>query len=716
MRVFFGRIQLFGGHLFPGQQLFYHGRGDGHILEYPGGPGLPDGEFAPPFPAGAAEALLPLDDPAAADRALTEAALGGLYDPGVQQRRVCLHDAADGLQHGFRQLGEVRLPGLDLLLDHPPIGGEVRLFQVVRQDPVQLPAQLGGYQPFSVLRQESPGHQIVDDGGPGGGGADGAVFALFVLVLFQEQRLDLRVLHIFGDSGHVLVEADLGVVGGRLGLLFGDGHIMDPSGIGPLRQVRQGGGRVGLQFREDGPVSGGSDDRGEGLNLSRALHRTAEAGLYFLRRGQKLGQIVFAHRQIYVFLRLRHPGEILRLVCWNDGVMGGDALGVEGPGSDLCVQLPGGIVDVGADCCHGFWRLLEVFIPEILAVRAVIGDGVVPFPETLGDVHDGLRIIAPFVSAVGLELHQIEGQGRLFFGGFLCDPDAVKGPSFQGLADAFRNVLLQQLSLGEPGVVLVQLYLNGNGHSLDLHGSGHRVIELFYMVLDLVIPVHHQTQSGRLDPADGEQGPPVFQGVEPGHIHAHHQVGDGAGMGRPAVRLPETVVLHVPQGLLQGLLCGVGGVQPVDRPGIMKPAEDLVDQILPLVVRVSRVDHGVRLRKQLSDHGELFLLAGPRLLCPVLKVDGQSLQPPLLIGGVIVLRLLQGQNVAVGPGDGPVPFIDRIPPAGRSGQRVGDGPAQTGFLRKNQAHKNILQIRKVYIMLFPKRPQGTAARSQDGSR
>ena len=84
----------------------------------------------------------------------------------------------------------------------------------------------------------------------------------------------------------------------------------------------------------------------------------------------------------------------------------------------------------------------------------------------------------------------------------------------------------------------------------------------------------------------------------------------------------------------------------------MKPAQNLVNEQLPLFIRVSGMNDIFALLEQTSDFIEAFLWRGILVLCirllnleaPVIEIDGEKTDVlAVLIALVVILRLLQLQ-------------------------------------------------------------------------
>ena len=84
----------------------------------------------------------------------------------------------------------------------------------------------------------------------------------------------------------------------------------------------------------------------------------------------------------------------------------------------------------------------------------------------------------------------------------------------------------------------------------------------------------------------------------------------------------------------------------------MKPTQNLVNEQLPLFIRVSGMNDIFALLEQTSDFIEAFLWRGILVLCirlltleaPVIEIDGEKTDVlAVLIALVVILRLLQLQ-------------------------------------------------------------------------
>ena len=128
--------------------------------------------------------------------------------------------------------------------------------------------------------------------------------------------------------------------------------------------------------------------------------------------------------------------------------------------------------------------------------------------------------------------------------------------------------------------------------------------------LDLPIPLDDERERRRLDAAKREDsigmaGFPAKNGHGAGGVHAYEPVGLRTGTGG----VPEVCVVQVVLQRCQSFLdrAGIQGGKPdaLDRAGVVEVFEDFIDKKLAFPIRVSGVDYGGCLTKQMVDHLEL---------------------------------------------------------------------------------------------------------------
>ena len=372
-------------------------------------------------------------------------------------------------------------------------------------------------------------------------------------------------------------------------------------------------------------------------------------------------------------------------------MVGGDVLLVERLGVEGVVQLPR-----DAEVPHGLRQhrggLRVVLLLEVLGIAAVVGDGLVLVAQILRDLL-GLRRREPVPAAhVGQEDRQVVGQGRVLH--LLGERGVESG------AGAVQPVLegVQWFPV-EQACFPVQQRLAGleleNDRLLRVHAAargGQLVVFAGHMVFDLLVPVDHEAQGGGLHAAHGEPSAEALGG-EPGFVHAEAGVRHLPCVGGPARVAALPVGDKMLERLPDVLLDVVVHVDAQHLALVAEVVQEFVHDELAFVVRVSRVDHAVRVPEQTVDAFHQIVLALGGLLRPVRDEDGQRVDAPRLAPlPVHMLRFHQFQQMP-GAGHHRVPVaadgqgrgLRHLPPA----HGAGDVPAQHRLLRNHQLISHI---------------------------
>lgn len=128
--------------------------------------------------------------------------------------------------------------------------------------------------------------------------------------------------------------------------------------------------------------------------------------------------------------------------------------------------------------------------------------------------------------------------------------------------------------------------------------------------LDFPIPLDDEGKRRCLDAAKREDsigmaGFPAKDGHGAGGVHAYEPIRLRAGTGGIPERGVVIVILECTQGLLNGARVKGGKPDTLDRAGVVEVFEDFIDKKLAFPIRVSGVDYGGCLTKQMVDHLEL---------------------------------------------------------------------------------------------------------------
>ncbi len=111
-------------------------------------------------------------------------------------------------------------------------------------------------------------------------------------------------------------------------------------------------------------------------------------------------------------------------------------------------------------------------------------------------------------------------------------------------------------------------------------------------------------------------------------------------MGGPAPVDARAVVGEILERAAQGCRGGVVGVHALHRAFVVVPAQNFVNEVLSLIVRVARVDDHITVLEQRPDLLEPVRLGRGfaaaltvGLLSPVREIERQRVQRPALVGG-----------------------------------------------------------------------------------
>lgn len=172
--------------------------------------------------------------------------------------------------------------------------------------------------------------------------------------------------------------------------------------------------------------------------------------------------------------------------------------------------------------------------------------------------------------------------------------------------------------------------------------------------LDLPIPLDDERERRRLDAAKREDsigmaGFPTKDGHGAAGIHAYEPIRLRAGTGG----IPEVgvvaVILECTQGLLDGARVKGGKPDTLDRAGVVEVFEDFIDEELAFPVRVSSVDYGGGLTKQMVDHLKLCVGFFFGAKFPFIGDNGEIAPAPCPEVIVIVLRIVLFEDMAKAP-------------------------------------------------------------------
>ena len=173
--------------------------------------------------------------------------------------------------------------------------------------------------------------------------------------------------------------------------------------------------------------------------------------------------------------------------------------------------------------------------------------------------------------------------------------------------------------------------------------------------LDLPIPLDDERERRRLDTAKRENsiGMAGFL-AKNGHgaagVHADQPIRLRAGTGG----VPEVGVTPVVLQRCQSLLDrpGIEGGKPdtLDRAGVVEVFEDFIDKKLAFPIRVSGVDYGGCLTKQMVDHLELSEGAFFGLEPPLTGNHGQGASAPRLPCFIVIIGIILFQQMPEAPG------------------------------------------------------------------
>ncbi|RMQ18673.1 hypothetical protein ALQ08_200148 [Pseudomonas syringae pv. delphinii] len=235
-----------------------------------------------------------------------------------------------------------------------------------------------------------------------------------------------------------------------------------------------------------------------------------------------------------------------------------------------------------------------MFVGQITAIRTVVGDGFVLLTQRLGQGQGFLGIDAVGLAHVHLQVEQRERQRcrRLLL--FHTRLDHVCG------FHSARVSHLNSVCLVNDPVLVINRGISGH-HEAALRTTAtkgqacrNRVVKRTGVTLVGQVAVHDQTQDRGLDTAHRQHAfnalGPTGQGAGAGHVEPVQLVADAAGQSF----LEQAVKLAVVAQPLQRFAGSVGvhvvDQDAFDRRGVAEMHQDLIDQQLAFVVRVTGVD------------------------------------------------------------------------------------------------------------------------------
>ena len=240
---------------------------------------------------------------------------------------------------------------------------------------------------------------------------------------------------------------------------------------------------------------------------------------------------------------------------------------------------------------------------------------------------------------------------------------------------------------------LLHLALGGGEDDAAVEGGEHPVF-LRLEVLYLEVAVDDHGQRGGLHAAYAEHlalGGGEAEGVEACGVHAEQPVADGAAEARLVEALVFALRLEVGEGLADGLfgeaadpeaLHGAGGFGLLHHPALDE---------LALLAGIAAVDDAVGGLHEALDDVELLLVAlvGDELDAEARRYHGQRAEAPPLPVVAVVLRLLEGAEVAEGPGHLVAVALHVAVVRGVGPQHLGNLARHTGLLSNADNHFTI---------------------------
>ena len=166
--------------------------------------------------------------------------------------------------------------------------------------------------------------------------------------------------------------------------------------------------------------------------------------------------------------------------------------------------------------------------------------------------------------------------------------------------------------------------------------------------LDFPIPLDDEGKRRRLDAAKREDSIGMA-GFSAKDVHAYEPIRLRAGTGGVPEVCVVAVILECTQGLLDGARVKGGKPDTLDRAGVVEVFEDFIDKKLAFPIRVSSVDYGGGLTKQMVDHLKLCVGFFFGAKFPFIGDNGEIAPAPCPEVIVIVLRIVLFENVAKAP-------------------------------------------------------------------
>ena len=341
----------------------------------------------------------------------------------------------------------------------------------------------------------------------------------------------------------------------------------------------------------------------------------------------------------------------------------------------------------------------KMLLRQIAAVRTRIGNQFVGFIQFLADIQHVLRAKAKALRRLNLQRRKRKRQRRR-----LRIPLIVVGGHPRRLALNARHHVFGQRTMQQTPLFILIRFAGiarhpGGNETLILRRHDMRldVKEIFGdEILNLFITPHDQPQHRRLHPPDRQHplvaGIAAEQRIGAGHVNPVQPVGAGAGQGRNAQRNKLAVGAQTSNRPLHRLRVEIVNQAALNLLALfwrqLQIVENFVYQQLPLSVRVTGVNHLLRIAQQTLDDVELFGDRRFGLQLPLLRHNRQVEQIPARIAPVIDVRLSLLEQMADTPGDHlPVTALNvAITFAMRFGEHVGDCATETGFFRNKQPH------------------------------
>ena len=233
-------------------------------------------------------------------------------------------------------------------------------------------------------------------------------------------------------------------------------------------------------------------------------------------------------------------------------------------------------------------------IAEILGIYTRIG-GEFSLVQPLYDVQCLFGAHIEFPVAIHLQRGQVVEMWWCFSAIFLLHRSHHKRFACDGIQKLLSLFLHRELAFG------------GSKHGVTIGGGKHPICFRHKMVY-LVLSVHNERQRGGLHPAYAEHLPvlSVFEGIEPGGIHAENPVADGTAESGEIEGLILLLVLQLTESLADGLighrrnpesLHGTFGLRFLHHPSLDE---------FSLLSGVTAVDNAVGSLHQSLDDGKLL--------------------------------------------------------------------------------------------------------------